>query len=181
MRAILLVTSGVLLAVLILAWLRSYWVGDEIRHSATTDRRMIETWVLAHGGGDVVVLRFEVFDGPPRPPAWLYLQRPPIAVRLNLLAEVHGLFGYGVAHEQLMSYTAVVLPYWLLTLLVGMPWIVFLARRWRSRAARRIAAGLCPACGYDLRASPDRCPECGAIVQPRSPATSHTAPSGVVA
>jgi hypothetical protein len=35
-----------------------------------------------------------------------------------------------------------------------------LARRLRTR--RRAAAGLCLPCGYDMRATPGRCPECGA-------------------
>jgi hypothetical protein len=51
----------------------------------------------------------------------------------------------------------VVVAYWPLVILTGLlPLTQFVRRR---RAKR--PAGHCVACGYDLRATPDRCPECG--------------------
>jgi len=38
-------------------------------------------------------------------------------------------------------------------------WLVLIPVR---RRKRRVRQGLCARCGYDLRATPDRCPECGA-------------------
>ena len=59
-------------------------------------------------------------------------------------------------------------PYWMLALAFTLPSAIAARRAWRRRrAGRRAARSLCPACGYDLRATPDQCPECGAI--PPSP------------
>ena len=54
-------------------------------------------------------------------------------------------------------------PVWgllLLTLIIPSLHAIPFARRLRQRRRHRL--NLCPDCGYDLRASPGRCPECGA-------------------
>jgi len=68
--------------------------------------------------------------------------------------------------EQRWTHTAMSVPHWFLgvvLLLSPARWILSRLVTWRRRRA-----GQCPACGYDLRASGERCPECGAIagVQP---------------
>lgn len=63
-----------------------------------------------------------------------------------------------------------VVPYWFLTLVTGAPpacWAARWAARRLSRRRRRLR-GLCPACGYDLRATPDRCPECGHVPEAKA-------------
>lgn len=58
------------------------------------------------------------------------------------------------------------LPLWLPILLLA-TFPACQATSW-IRRNRRLRLGLCPTCAYDLRASQDRCPECGTIL-PQQP------------
>jgi hypothetical protein len=56
------------------------------------------------------------------------------------------------------------LPYWVVigcAMVLPVPWVVN-ARRGRRRIWLH-RCGLCPTCGYDLRATPNLCPECGGV------------------
>jgi hypothetical protein len=84
--------------------------------------------------------------------------------------------GFTFAHEQRDVPTAwssgvtltedtwrIGLPNWLIALLTAVlpvrSSILYLRRRRDGKIGR------CKKCGYDLRATPDRCPECGAVAQ----------------
>jgi hypothetical protein len=65
------------------------------------------------------------------------------------------------------GFRVATVPYWFLAAITGLApasWLAAYARRRKRRL--RAARSLCPACGYDLRATPAQCPECGQTSTP---------------
>ncbi len=63
-----------------------------------------------------------------------------------------------------VSARTVATPAWLVFILsAATPLLWYRKRQTLQRAMWRLTHCLCSNCGYDLRATPDRCPECGAI------------------
>lgn len=78
------------------------------------------------------------------------------------------------------SYWEIVFPLWLPpSIFLAPALVIWIATRLRRRHRKR--HGLCPVCGYDLRASPATCPECGtaSLQNPsQSVAVASHSPSG---
>jgi hypothetical protein len=177
----LVATASLLLCVGVCSsWVRSYWVGDQWIWSDGADRprrvyRMGHRYVLTLTQGRVYLMHDTSWWFPPQRryvriddlAVWSGL--PPDGVRRSVLG-----FEWA-AHRGVPGVSSVPMPPYLLYRIIGVPhWFLMVAtavipclyavRRWRLRD--RLRRGLCPTCGYDLRATPDRCPECGTSVTP---------------
>ena len=159
-----------------LLWVRSCWVADVIEH----EWEHTERWVgsrferrfcisrVASARGILVARREQGYllsgSNSPSIDKWFWghhVKMPDV----ETLPERFGLF---LIHDHWIKiYTneddiyIVGVPYWILTPLTGV--LAFIGTRRFLRRRRVIATGLCLSCGYDLRATPDRCPECGLI------------------
>jgi hypothetical protein len=178
--------------VTVVCWARSYSRSDYVAYArqfetelrTTPDRSMGRTdHFLGSERGAVHLERTtspppaDFAWSPPEVPPGLRAGSEPLAVR-DRLAEFHdlghrcGKFGF-IVHETPAptwraafvpphTRTALVVPHWFAAALFATAPVRWINRR---RLKRGFARGLCPTCGYDLRATPERCPECGAVAR----------------
>ena len=87
------------------------------------------------------------------------------------LGQSAGRLGFGLEADSWdpvawVNRTAILLPAWFLALLFSLLPALRLSRWIIDRRLNR--PGFCRQCGYDLRATPLRCPECGTVASPLS-------------
>lgn len=157
--------------------LRSVWVADDLTREFLvsqwpgTDRGV--TLMVASSAGGFVIQR-DLYTGPTiegergsiesKGTVWTHVSRfddfRSLAVWFRIIrwrgAVPNSSSGTAGSFR---SSTIVITPDWaIFVVVVALPAIRI--ARW-VRRRRRVARGRCAICGYDLRASHDRCPECG--------------------
>lgn len=151
---ILSAMSLLLCCICLLMWVRSAFVQDYvfIPHTASGPG----TSILSTPGCLSITFGYAQTKGPPR----LRWSTPSVTDRGRSEATWWNLPHYHPSFNDLQ------LPYWLSTLLTAAMPVCWCRKRWSTDQRRN--AGLCSTCGYDLRATPERCPECGTPVPARA-------------
>jgi hypothetical protein len=169
------VVSGGLLILAIALYVRSFVEWDEIRLVRLTDAPTATyetTYGVSQSRGTILfcaereTTRHPNSTPIPQEYHWVYLKHPVVTVRTLGSTWQYGGIGFGVsgakATNAALQGKDVFVPHWAIVLLASVLPIAWLARRRFSAAP----SGYCTNCGYDLRATPTRCPECGAIPRP---------------
>jgi hypothetical protein len=157
-------------------WMRSHWIGDEwtfqkdrtkngkshlfaadarsttgsvevLIESGIANKNTLDLTEARHSEGPTFRLIFQGMHG-------TLLERLGFRLNWGPWIFVHGVNAYGV------TSVTINFPFWFLaTAFAGTPllWILTV------RSRRSASSGFCQSCGYDLRATPGQCPECGTV------------------
>ena len=93
------------------------------------------------------------------------LQRSAAAVASSAQLQAAALVRIGILPQPLTGTETVIVSLWVPVVLTGilpLLWVLVPLRR-EMRGAIRRKRHLCPNCSYDIRATPNRCPECGTV------------------
>ena len=158
--------SLLLCAAVVVLGARSYRACDTLVHPSAPGDRVCVTSEFG-----VLVFEIEAPLRDPVSPGWEYFDTP-MPRRWPVRSAGLGFEAYRaqVTHFVRLPPTAVwgvAVPHWAVGLAFGaLPaWRLLRLRRDLVRR-RRAAAGFCVRCGYDLRATPQTCPECGTAALP---------------
>jgi hypothetical protein len=151
----------ILLAGVTAVWVRSYWVADAWGWSSekrayqcgvALGRLRLDRTVLGEEGGSwrpsFAHTRYAAEADPPSH---------------RLKASVRNL-GFGFEHKVAgRNYESwlVMVPFWFIWLMLMGGCVMFWRLGKGALRRERRRAGLCVGCGYDLKGTPARCPECG--------------------
>jgi hypothetical protein len=171
--------SLVLCAATIALWVRSYRASDYLNWSSSSRE------ISCVGEQGQVLIRITKIEKPnffqPRSlrlndrggldPQWFTLDalkytNLPMEWELRML----GMDFAAGPRDRIYSAVQVLLAHWLLATLFALLPGLWCAHRLRQQLRAR--ANLCLTCGYDIRASLERCPECGTVLEPASKVTT---------
>jgi hypothetical protein len=170
-------------------WVRSYWANEawaRWRYAKPTDETKLSRIVSERGRVEVTFLRTKypsgvavLEEGPKEttltvpgfkctyPNGWwrfaMTVSPPPHKhwwEHVGVVAQLERGLRWGIS-PGVGSYTYLGAPYWLLFLLTISAPALWALGWWKRR--RRFREGHCRDCGYDLRETPEKCPECGAV------------------
>jgi len=149
-RLLNIVASVSLLLMLIataIVWIASYSQRGDIRigrHMVSTTNGVI-LWTIWNNN-DIWMIESDDSD---------------IVKQRHFAGATHGIFRPDPEGDRYIVFTVV--PFWMVATLLGLIGIrplIIEPLRWRRRR-RLISQKRCVQCGFDLRASSERCPECG--------------------
>jgi len=168
-----------LAAAICILWLRSYHLSDKVTWTRDDGRRSLRS---AQGR---VVLGLYLANYSFRPGevrGVVYIRDEPSSPQGDLMGVLflcydpsvrrvewqHAGFAWSHRRSNRDLIVTAVAPFWSLGAATAAFPLGCTALRLRSRRRRRRrrTTGLCPTCGYDLRATPERCPECGTAAGP---------------